>query len=202
MTETIYSISGNKLESLLITSDVLLFSSQSFNNAEDFRTAWSKKVSLATKVEIKYDIIKSVKKEDDDDEILIKYKGALGIPSECEFSFMNKNDAASFLQYLETEHHFTHTTERLSPIKSARPYIIGLVISIGITVFAHYQAVAIANGTANESSSRKTQMFNNIVEMLGDKGVIGIGVLVCVFIMYTIWKRFTNPPMLTTLIPK
>lgn len=202
MTDSIYSVSGNKLKTLLITSDSLQFSSSSFDSADDFKTSFVKKISLATKVEIQYSSIKSVKKEVTDNTISIKYKGSVGISSTCEFSFDNESEAESFLSYLEKELYYVRTEEKMIPIKAARPYIIGLLITIPVTIFAHFQALAIANGTFEESSSRRTRMFNNIIEMIGDKGVIAIGILVSAYIIYMIWKRATNPPILITLMPQ
>ena len=202
MTNSIFKVDGKKIETLLLGEKALMFSSQSLQTEEEFNKAWSKTLTLATKTEIKYDSIKSVTKEDSEETILIKYKGALGVPNECEFSFPAQSDCEAFFSFLEKEQYFRRTDERISPVKSATPYIIGLAVTIAITLFAHFQAVDIANGTADESGSRKTRAFMNIIGLIGDKGVWTIGILVSCFIAYKIWKRFKNPPVQTKFLPQ
>jgi hypothetical protein len=199
--EKLFKVNGSKISTLVCTHDALLLSSQSFDTVEDFNKAWPKTLSLATKTEIKYRSIKSVTKEDQEDTLMIKYKAALNMPGECAFSFEDKTDAEIFYNFLEKEQYFTRIEQRLSPVKAALPYVIGLLFTIGITIFAHFQAIEIANGTVDESGSRKTRMFNNIIALIGDKGVWTIGGLVSVYILYTIWKRYTNPPNQTRFVP-
>ena len=197
----LFNVSGNKIESLLIVDNALLFSSKSFLNADEFNQAWSKSLTLATKAEVKYDAIKSITKEDADDDIKIKYKGSLGMPGEAVFHFTDKNDTETFYAFLVNELYFKKSEERLSPMKAVLPSLLGLAVTLAITIFAHFQSVAIANGTAEESSSRRTRSFNTIVELLGTTGVWIVGMSISLFIAYKIWKRFTNPPVQTKLLP-
>lgn len=60
-----------------------MFSSQSFSSVEKFLEAWEKKLSLATKLEIKLNSIKSIRKEDNNENIIINYTGLIGLPSQC-----------------------------------------------------------------------------------------------------------------------
>ena len=197
----LFKVSGNKIESLLVADNALLFSSKSYLHAHEFKQAWSKSLTLATKVEVKYDAIKSVIKEDADDDIRIKYKGTLGIPSEAVFSFADKDDTDAFYDFLVKELSFQKSEERLSPTKAVLPNLLALLITVAITIVAHYQSIAIANGTADESGSRRSRSFNNIIELLGTKGVWIVGISITLFIAYKIWKRFTNPPVQIKLLP-
>jgi hypothetical protein len=201
MTNKVFAISGNKIASLVIAENSLMFSSQTFNSVEDFMEGWNKKLSLATKVEIKYESIKSVKKEDTDNDVLIKYKSFIGIPSDCEFSFSDINDYETFFTFLQKERYFSKTHEVLTPFKAILNYLIGLAITIGITIFAYFEALKIADGTIEEAHSSKTRLFNNIVELLGDKGVLAVGVLGTCYLLYKIWTRFKNPPNQLKLLP-
>jgi hypothetical protein len=201
MTEVVYKVKGKNIESLVLTDKAILLSSQSFQTVDDFKQAWAKTLTFATKTEIKFDSIKSVTKEESDETILVKYKGKLGVPSECSLSFTNKSDEDIFFDFLENEKYFKRIDERLAPIQAAKPYIVGLIITIGITFLAHYQSIRISNGAAEVSGTRKARLFNSIIGLIGEKGVWAVGTLVSCFIVYKIWKRFTNPPSQTRFLP-
>lgn len=99
MVNKVFSITGNKISSLITDEISLKFSSSTSDSVDTFREAFAKKLSLATKVEIKYDSIKSIKKEDNDKDVLIKYKTFVGIVSDCEFSFNDMADYETFFTF-------------------------------------------------------------------------------------------------------
>lgn len=201
MDNRVFSIEGNKINSFIAGENSLMFSSQTFDSVEEFTKAWEKKLSLATKVEVKYEAIKSVKKEDSDKELSINYKTFAGIPSNCAFSFNDAIDYDAFYDFLEKERYFSKVYEKLTPFKAILNYLIGLVITVAITIFSYYEAIAIANGTAEEAHSGKSRMFNYVVELLGDKGVLAIGGAIFCYIIYKIWTRFSNPPHQLKFLP-
>jgi hypothetical protein len=201
MTDVVFKVKGKNVESLVLTEKALLFSSKSFQTVDEFNLAWAKTLTLAVKTEIKIDSIQSVTKEQSDETILIRYKGKLGIQNNCELSFTDQKDEDTFFDFLENEQYFKRVEERLSPFLAAKPYLVGLIITIGITFLAHYESIRIANGTADVSSSRKARLFHQIIELIGDKGVWTIGILVTCFIVYKIWVRFINPPSQTRFLP-
>ncbi|MES2545430.1 MAG: hypothetical protein V4548_11125 [Bacteroidota bacterium] len=202
MTHPVFSITGNKISSFIIDDNSLKFSSNNYNTYNDFQEGWDKKLSLATKVEVKYEVIKSIVKEDNDDDITINYKTFAGIPTNCQFSFTNKDDYEIFFNYFIEKKHFVNHHEALSPFKAIRNYLIGLVATIGLTIFTYHQAIEIQNGTVEESSSSKGRLFNNLVEFLGDKGVLLLGIILAGYLIYKIWTRFKNPPNQRKLLPQ
>jgi hypothetical protein len=201
MINRVFSVSGNKIASLVVGENSLMLSSKSFNSLEEFNESWTKKMSLATKVEIKFDTIKSVKKEDGDEDITVSYRTFAGIPASCEFSFSDPAANDTFFSYLEKEKFFSKSHEQLSSFKAISNYLIGLVATVGITAFSYFEAIKMANGTAEISGNRKTRFFYNILGMLGDKGVLIVGGLVTCFVVYKIWKRFSNPPGQVRFLP-
>ena len=201
MIDKVFSITGNKIVSFITDENALKFSSASPEGVEAFREAFAKKLSLATKVEIKYASIKSVRKEENDKDILISYKTGIGIPGECVFSFNDGADYATFFNFLEKERFFSKRDEALTPFKAIRNYLIGLLATIGLGVFSYKEAIAIANGTVEEAHSSKTRAFNYIVGLLGDKGIIAIVTLISCYLLYKIWGRFSNPPMQIKFYP-
>jgi hypothetical protein len=201
MGDKVFSISGNKISAFILDENSLKFSSSSSETVDTFREAFAKKLSLATKVEIKYDTIKSIKKEDNDKDVLIKYKTVVGIPSDCEFSFNDPADYETFFSFFEKGRYFTRTHETLTPFRAIRNYLIGLVATIGFTVFTYYQAIEIANGTVEEATSGKVRTFNYVVGLLSNKGVLAIGVTISTYLIFKIWKRFSNPPNQIRLLP-
>jgi TRAP-type mannitol/chloroaromatic compound transport system substrate-binding protein len=201
MLHQVFAITGNKISSMLTGEMSLMFSSQSFDSAEEFQAAWDKKLSLATKVEAKYNAIKSVHKDDDSADILIKYKTFLGIPTNCQFSFHNDAAYPVFFSFLEKERYFTKQEEKLTPLKSITNYLICLVATLAFTVFCYSEATRIANGTVAEATNGKQELFNDIMGALGEKGVLAAGALLVAFLGYKAWMRFINPPNRLLFLP-
>jgi hypothetical protein len=202
MLNQVFSINGNKISSFIADENSLKFSSQAnFTTVDEFLESYKKKLSLATKVEVKYDSIKSIRKEDNDKKILIKYKTWAGIASNCEFSFNNDEDYETFFHFLEKERYFIRTHETLTPFKAIKNHLLGLAFTIAITIFSYYQALAIANGTVEEAHNGKTRLFNALVGLLGDKGVLAAGALIACYLLYRIWLRYKNPPNQLRFLP-
>ena len=201
MVDKVFLITGNKISAFITDENSLKFSSSTSNTVDAFRSAFSKKLSLSTKLEIKYNSIKSIRKEDNDTDVIIKYKTAVGIPTNCVFAFKDQADYDTLFTFFEKVQYFTKTHETLSSFKASINYLIGLVAAIGFTIFAYYEAIAIANGTAEVPTTGKAKTFDFLVGSLGDKGVLAIGVLGSCYLVYKIWNRFSNPPNQTKLLP-
>ncbi|MBJ6145497.1 hypothetical protein [Hymenobacter sp. BT559] len=202
MNKKLFSVTGNKIASLLLGKDSLLFSSQEFNSEQGFVESWNKKLSLATKIEVKYTAIKSVGKEDNDDAIKVKYRTAVGIPGVCEFSCSSAGDCEQFFSFLEQEHAFDKHYAAMTPFKAVLNYIIGLVATVGVTVLSYFEALKVANGTAEIGSSGKARTYYALLEFLGDKGVLVVGGAFACYLLYKIWTRATNPPHQLLLLPQ
>ncbi|WP_382311814.1 hypothetical protein [Hymenobacter bucti] len=196
-----FAITGNKIASMMAGETSFMFSSQHFHSAEEFQAAWDKKLSLATRVEVKYDAIKSVHKDDDDADILIKYKTILGIPTNCQFSFDDAEAYPIFFAFLQKDRYFAKQEEKLTPLKSIVNYLIGNVVTLAFTVFCYSEALKIAKGTVAETTNGKQELFNNIVGALGDKGVLAAGALLLAYLGYKAWSRFSNPPNRILFLP-
>jgi hypothetical protein len=201
MVEKVFAITGNKISAFITDENSLKFSSSTSETIETFREAFAKKFSLATKVEIRYDSIKCIKKEDNSKAVLILYKKIWGIPLDCEFTFTDIADYEIFFTFFEKERYFTRSNETLTPFRAIRNYLIGLLATIAFTIFTYYQAIEITNGTVEEASSGKVRLFNYIVGVLGNKGVLAVGVLISGYLIYKIWKRFSDPPNQLKLLP-
>lgn len=201
MNENLFPVSGSKISTLLIDHDSLKFSSNRYHTSNEFKEAWDKKLSLATKTKINFEKIRVIKKEEDETNVVIRYKTKIGIVTICEFSFFNKNDYEIFFDFFEKQRYYQRRFETLTPLAAASNYFLGLAITLAFTVFCHYEAVAIANGTASVPTSGKGRAFYNIIELLGEIGVLLIGGGITAFILYKIWQRFNNPPNITKLIP-
>jgi hypothetical protein len=201
MLQQVFAITGNKIAAMMAGETSFMFSSQYFDSAEAFQAAWNKKISLATKIEVKYSAIKSVHKDDDDADILIKYKTALGIPTNCQFSFNNATAYPVFFDFLQHKQYFTKQEERLTPLKSIVNYLIGLAATLLFTAFSYSEALKIANGTVEKATTGKQKLFNDLVGALGDKGVLAAGGALLAFLGYKAWLRFSNPPNRLLFLP-
>ena len=202
MTNKIFAVNGNKISSLYIDEGALKLSSQEHDTAEKFLEAWDKKITLATKTEIKFENIKSISKEHHDEEVKVKYKTFAGLSMDCEFSFTHEEDCDTFLNLIENQLQFEKKEAVLSPFKAIQGYLLGFAFTVGMTYFSYTEALALADGTATEATSRKSRGFQNIIGMLGDKGVLLIGAAITAYIGYQIWTRYKNPPTQIQLVPQ
>jgi len=200
VTNQVFSISGNKIQSLLLNDQSLRFSSGQFKFSEEFEEAWRKKWSTATKLEIKHSSIRSITKEDQELKIRIVYKTYIKIPSECEFSFSDAGICAAFLTYMEKEQYFARTHERMLPFKAVSRYILGLMFTIGITWFSWHLVVDQKHGGTEEGGDAKAKLFLYLLNLLGEKGILTIGIGICGYIGFRIWKRASNPPYRVRLV--
>ncbi len=202
LTTRLFKVSGSNIQSLYIADTGLQFSSKKLPASEDeFIQLWNKKMTLTTQTEVPFDKIKTITKENTGSDITLEYKATLGIGSEIVFSFNDAADEEALFNYLAKNQYFTRSEEQLSPINAALGYGVGLVITVGATIFCYYQALAIANGTASEPRGRRARGFMKLMGFLGDKGVLVIGIGIAGFIAYKLINRYKNPPQETKLLP-
>ncbi|MFN8357377.1 MAG: hypothetical protein U0Y10_23170 [Spirosomataceae bacterium] len=201
MVNKVFFITGNKIASMIADENSLRFSSKRFETIEAFQETFNKKLSLDTKVEINYESIKVVKKEDKAPEVVIIYKSAIGVPMDCEFSFVDWADYQRFFAFLEKEKYFSRSYGKMTPLRAIQNYVIGLLATIAFTLFTYTEAIDLANGTATEVHTGKAKLFNYLIEFIGAKGVVILGMLLAGYLVYMIWKRFVNPPHQVTFRP-
>ncbi len=201
MHQKVFSISGSNGCSLLIGDNSLMFSKVKHESYSDFNEAWKKKFAWFKRVEIKFDKIKAIIKEENDDDLVIKYKTFLGIPLDVAFSFEDKNDLEILSNYFITNRYYQKTIERLSPIRAIRDYLIGLFVVFIATYYCYSAAIDMKNGVYVKSHGSKARAFDFLVELIGDKGVIALGILFASYLIYNMLKRFKNPPNRTLLLP-
>jgi hypothetical protein len=194
MENRLFTISGNKVNTLLLTDDSLRMSSGTFFSVEEFEQAWEKKLTLRTKLQIRYDSIRSVTKEHQEIKFLITYKTWAGFPSECEFSLLDADDYAIFYEFLEKDLYFVKTDGAMLPFSAISRHLLGLLFVAVLTAGTMYVAMDIGKGVKDDSEDVKNQVFDYVVGLLGVKGVLAIGGAISCYIIYNMWKRFKDPP--------
>ncbi|WP_153796097.1 hypothetical protein [Foetidibacter luteolus] len=200
MTQQLFSINGHKINCFLTADDALLFSSRNCSSVEEFTEAWSKKLSIATKLKITYQSIRSVKKEEGSSKVIIRYKSFAGFPATCEFNFAQPYEQDAFFDFLEKERYFSRTHEQPTALKAITYPIVELLFVDALLAFSYYQAIQVSNGTA-EATNAKGRAFNYLVGLAGPQGVLAIAFLANGYLLYKIWRRFKNPPALVKFYP-
>lgn len=200
MIEKVFDVTGEKISSMVLDENEIKFSSKGYQSLKEFQDAWPKKITLATKNAVEYQDIKSIKKEINDEEVVIKCKGIAGMSIEYKFSFNEEADVDVFFDYFERKLLFQKNQVTLTPFKAASSYLLGLGITIAATVFGYYEAIALANGEG-QIEGRKGRLLVKIIETLGVKGVIIVGALFAVFFSYQIYSRIKNRPNQWVLTP-
>ncbi len=198
-TNRIIKVSGEKIECMVATDESFQFLSKTCTSVEEFQEAFSKTLTMATKKEVKYEAIKTIKKEAADDDVTISYKGGIGGNS-ITFKFEDAAGCEAFLNYCEKALELSRNEVQLSPFRAVRGYLLGLVIALVATPYAYQRAAGLAVGEITDPegysrSDRKARSLNNILEFLGPTGVLIVGLLITGVLAYIIWKRYTNPPV-------
>jgi hypothetical protein len=201
MIDKVFPITGKKLSGFILDEQSLLFSSQRKNSFDAFKEEYAKKITLATKHEVKYEEIISITKEESEFDLHLTYKGTLGITNELEFTFCNAEDYEVLLTYLEQKRYFTRTYETLSPFNAIRSQLIWFFVSILGTIYFYDRAIEIAKEGVDKSARGRFRLINYLLELLGDKSVIAVGAIVVSYLGYNIWKRYSNPPRQMRLMP-
>lgn len=199
VTNQVFSISGHKIRSLLVDDQGLRFLSGRPKFSEDFEEAWDKKWSTATKLEIRHGSIRSITKEDHELKIRIIYQTRIKVPGDCEFSFFDAGICAAFLTYMEKEQYFTYAHEQMPPFKAASRHVLGLLFTIAMTWLCWY-LVPDQNGGTDEGSDVKAKLFLYLLSLLGEKGVLAIGIGIAAYIIFKILRRARNPPYRVKLV--
>ena len=196
----VIEVSGEKIESLVLSENELQLLNKSFTKIENFNEQWNKKLTLTTKNKIEYSNIKNITKEDSEEEVVVNYSGELGISKSCKIQFIYEQDREEFYTFLQEQKGFVKTEERLSSLQASKSLLISFAIVTAISIFAYFRAVEVASPDFVENddtgrSARKARMFNNIVSFLGPNGVVLLALGIIGFIGYKIWNRYKNPPM-------
>lgn len=136
-----------------------------------------------------------------EDKIVIRYRAFAWIPGECEFSFLHSEDDEIFFSFLVNERYFSKSRYRLTPLRAIRNYLIGLTAIICATIFIYFHAIEIANKTALKATDYKAMIFDYLVGHIGEKGIVCIGITLCIYLLYKIFLRYKNPPEIIKLFP-
>jgi len=173
-------------------------------NIQSFKESFSKKVT-ATKVEIKYDSIISITHEENDENILINYKRIGGLPSNLSFRFTDPTDYDIFFKFMGKEKSFTKIYETLTPFDAIIGHFIGLIATIAFTIISYNTAIENANGAIELDPSGKERLlhylFKIYIYLLGDKGVLAVGFILAVYLIFKISKRIKNLPNKIKYLP-
>jgi hypothetical protein len=202
----LFSVSGDKVASLLVTATGLRTSSKSFNDAAEFQASWDKTLSLQNKTEIAFEAIKTVSQEEGEDDVRIQYKAKLGLPGDRKMEFTDNDERDAFFQILENQG-FRREVRTMTPLKAVLPYAFGLVITVAVAGLVYYTAAEIESGIFEDSegngrSARKARILAWVAEKLGTTGTLAIGGIITAYILYMIWKRYTSPPNQPVLEPQ
>lgn len=205
LTQKIILVDGEKIESMVLAENEIQLLNKTFDSMEEFDAAWKKKITLTNKVKIEYSEIKSITKEEAEEEIEIKYSSSLGTKT-CKITFQDNEDRSAFYAFLIDEKGFARTDERISAFAASKTLLISLVVVAAIAVFGYLEAVAMQSPdfVENDSSSRsgrRARLFHSVLGYLGPNGTLLVGLAIVGFIGYKLWMRYTNPPVVTKFTP-
>ena len=195
----IFKVGGYKIKTISLISDEIRLLDFHASSFDDFNTVWENP-STENKQIIKYDNIKSISNEEKNNKITIE-KLDENKPIITEIGFLSIDETNRFLNFFQFEKNFTRTDNRLSPSEALVPDIWYLLFGVVATIFFYFQSAALNANPDVHSRTFKRTILKSILLALGPNGVLFIGVSFGLIIGYSLWKRYSNPPVISQLVP-
>jgi len=195
--EKIIQVSNEKAKSMLYTKDGVQFINKSVNSIDDFNDIINKKMTLVDKGELLY---KDMKKITFDGLTVDPNVGMKIGNSVSDITFTNELERDEFINYISEMKGWTKKETQLTPLNAIK-WDLAIFIFTLIFGYAMYgRAVEIEAGTfvsedGNSKADRKSRFFDFILEMVGSIGVLIIACLVLLYLGYSIYKKYQNPPI-------
>lgn len=198
MIDKVFPITINGISSLVADRDALKFLDGQYSTLPEFSAAW---ISEPARKKVAYDSIRSIQKDSNSPKVIIQYRSGNSVSAEHVFSFFDFRDCETFFDYMEREKHFNRSNKTLVSFNALRNHLLGLVAVVVFTTVAYTQAIKLANDTEFKSNTGKGMIFNYLIGLLGEKGVLIAGAIFAGLVLFLLWKRIAGLPRQIRLSP-
>lgn len=196
----LFEIRTEDYSSLLAGEESFRISRSSYPSVPDFEEGWGRRFTKDYSTEISYSAIVSVTKETAQNTVCINYTTGIGLLNSFIFAFCDENDCGRLFHCLEENLGMKRTDERLSPLKALSPYLVGIFITLAVTLLACFKAADIENGEQSEGTEKQKRFFY-MLQTLGPEGVLVLGLLITAYLVYKISEGYSNAPVLMKFLP-
>ncbi len=194
MENQIIAIESTFYKSLAIKGDELWLSTNKESDFGTFENGINKTGIMKAAYAYPLSSITEVSFNEATESVKLRYEDEKGKLKKLNIKFEDKDFSNEFGAYLGEKLGMTRSQEQERQWKPLLTNLFYLIVAIGGTY-----AIAMVEDTAEltEGSSRKSQsrgaILKLIVDTVGQTGVIIIGSLISLFIIYRLYTRFQNP---------
>lgn len=194
MENQIFGIESTFWKSLAIKDDELWLSQNKVNDLEKFESAIQKTGMLKSAYSYPLSSISEISFNEASESVKIKYQDEKGKQKKLNIGFGDKGLSNQFGQYLGDKLGMTKSQKQEGQLKPLLLNLLYLVLSIGGTIFlgTMEDTNELTDGGTRRSRN-KGAFLKLIVDTIGQTGVIIIGSLISIYLIYQLYKRFKNP---------
>ncbi len=198
--EKLIQVNCEKAKSMLYAEDGVRFINKSVSSIEEFNDVINKKMTMVDKGELLY---KDMKKVTFDGLTVDPHVGMKLGNSVSDITFNNELDRDEFIQHITGIKGWVKKETQLTPINAAKWDLAGFVVTPIFAYVIYCLALKIEAGThiaaeGYSKSDRKSRFFDSMIEMIGSNGVLIIAALILLYLGYSIYKKYQNPPIVTS----
>jgi hypothetical protein len=195
--EKLIQVNCDKAKTMLYTDDGVRFISKSVSSIDEFNEVMNKKVTLVDKGELLY---KDMKKITFEGLTVDPHAGMKIGNSVSDITFVNEVDKDEFIKYIIEMKGWVKKETQLKPLNAVKWDLAGFIFTPIFAYVMYVRAMEITAGTyiaddGNSRSERKSRFFDSILEMIGSSGVLIISGLILLYLGFSIYKKYQNPPI-------
>lgn len=194
MENQIFAIKNTFWKSLAIKGDELWLSQDKVNDLEKFEKSLQKTGLMKSAYAYPLSTIAEISFNEASESVKLKYQDEKGKQKKLNIGFGDKDLSNQFGQFLGEKLGMTKSQKQEEQLKPLALNALYLVVAIGGTI------VLSTMSDTNELADRGTRRSRNrgaffqlIVDTIGQTGVIIIGSLISIYLIYRLYKRFKNP---------
>ena len=194
MENQIFEIESTLWKSLAIKGDELWISQDKVSNFEKFEKGIRKSGLMKSAYAVPLSSISEISFNEASESIKLKYEDEKGKQKKLNIGFGDKDLSNQFGQFLGDKLGMKKSQKQEGQLKPLLLNVLYLILSVGGTIFlATMEDTDELTDRGTRRSRNKGAFLKLIVDTIGQTGVIIIGTLISIYLIYQLYKRFKNP---------
>lgn len=141
--------------------------------------------------------ISKIKLNEKSDKIKFNYANTKGKSEDIDLSFDHKEDAMKIGEFIANKTSLKKSIQTESTTKAFLFNVLYILSSIGLTAFLAMSEDLDVDQDSYSRSARRARsgkaLINMIHNLIGQTGIILIGIIVTAYFIFKTWNRFKNP---------
>lgn len=194
MENKIFEIESTSWKSLVLKDNEFWLSQNRISKLEKFETAIQKTGIMKSAQAYLLSTVSEISFNEASDSIKLTYKNEKGKQKKTTIGFESKELSNKFGHYLGNKLELNTTEKQEKQITLMLFSLLYLALTIGGTFFlATLEDSDELTSGGSRRSRNKGAFLKLIVDTLGQTGVIILGSLISIYLIYQLYKRFKNP---------